>query len=366
MKRRNFLKTAGRAGIATAAASALPKPAIAQGIKEINMVTSWPDGFPGLGTSATRLGDRITKMSGGKLRVNVHARGKFISSPDSLKAVADGEADMYHAIEYYWQRHSRAFNFFASVPFGLTASEQSAWINYGGGQELWDELGRKFGIKPFMAGNTGVQMGGWFNKQVSTLGDLQGLKVRMPGFGGVVLQRVGAIAVSLPSSQIFDAMQTGKLDATEWFGPWLDLSFGLHKIAKYYYYPGFHEPGTALASSLNLKLWESLSAEHQEIIRTAMSAETYEVLSEFNARNITALDTLRRKHDVNLRRFSDEIMNAIGFVSGEVVAEVAAADELTGRIYDSFLNFRRQSITWSKLSDQAYWNARLLPFKYGR
>jgi len=364
MKRRDFIKTVGATG--AVGTMALATPALSQGIKEINMVTAWPENFPGLGTAAARLGERITRMSGGALKVNVHGRGKFVSSPDLLKAVSDGKADMYHGIDYYWQQHSRAFNFFASVPFGLTASEQQAWINFGGGQKLWDELGRSFGVKPFMVGNTGMQMGGWFNKQVDTLADMQGLKIRLPGFGGLVLEKIGATRVSLPINKIFPAMRSGELDAAEWFGPWLDMNFGLHKIARFYYYPGFHEPGTTLSSAINLKLWESLSNEHQEIIKTAASAETGEVLSEFNAKNIEALDTLRRKHNLNLRRFSDELMNAIGSASGEVVQEVASADELTGRVFKSFLDFRTKSITWSKVSEQAYWNSRLLPFSYAR
>ena len=329
------------------------------------MLTSWPNQFPGLGTSATRLGHRITKMSAGKLKINVYSRGSFIKSHDSFKAVSDGEADMYHAIEYYWQKNSKALNFFASVPFGLTATEQSAWINYGGGQELWDQIGRHFGLKPFLAGNTGVQMGGWFNKQVNTLSDLQGLRIRMPGLGGDVLMRVGARPISIPSSKIHDAVRSGKLDATEWFGPWFDYQFGLHKITKYYYYPGFHEPGTSLSSAINLNLWESLDDHYRVIIETAMAAENDQVLAEFNARNINALNRLLATNLVKLRRFSDEIMNAIGNAAGDVVAEAGNSDATSRKVYRSFLKFRQQSIKWSKISDQAYWKVRLLPFSYG-
>ena len=366
MKRRKFVIGAGVSAVAGATSTTIPKPAFSANQRELSMVTSWPKNFPGLGTSASRLGARITKMSGGTLKVNVYPRGSLVKSPDLFSAVADGVADMYHAIEHYWEGNTKALNFFASVPFGLTATEQSAWINFGGGQELWDEVGKVFGVKPFLAGNTGVQMGGWFNKQVNTIDDLQGLRIRMPGFGGTVLKRVGAQSITLPSSQIFDAIETGKLDATEWFGPWFDYEFGLHKITKYYYYPGFQEPGTSLSSSINLDVWGSLGRHHREIIETAMAAENDLVLAEFNARNIKALNLMLTNNQVNLRRFPDDVMNAIGNAAGEVVSEAGNSDPMSRKVYRSFLKFRQQSIKWSKISDQAYWNARLLPFSYGR
>ena len=353
-------------GAATvAAASSLPKPAIAQGRKQLKMVTTWPKNFPGLGTTAERLAKRITAMSGGNLSVKVFAAGELVPPFESFDAVSSGTTDMYHAAEYYWQGKSKAFNFFAAVPFGLTATEQSAWINHGGGQKLWDDLGKKFGMKPFMAGNTGVQMGGWFNKQVNSLEDYKGLKIRMPGLGGEVLRKIGASAVALPGGEIFPALQSGAIDATEWVGPWNDLAFGFYKVTKYYYYPGFHEPGTTLSSSVNLKTWDGLSSEHKAIITAAMSAENDFTLAEFNTRNNGSLEVLINKHKVKVRKFSDTVMNNIGKASGEVVRAAGSGDKTTQAVLDSFLKFRKSAIAWSKLSDQAYWNARLLPFKYG-
>ena len=366
MKRREFITGAALAGVATAAASSFPKPAIAQGAKELKMVTTWPKNFPGLGTGAQRLADRITAMSGGALTVKVYAAGELVPPFESFDAVSTGTADMYHGAEYYWQGKSKAFNFFAAVPFGLTATEQSAWIHHGGGQQLWDELAAGFNLKPFMAGNTGVQMGGWFNKEVNSLEDYKGLKIRMPGLGGEVLRRIGATAVALPGGEIFPALQSGAIDATEWVGPWNDLAFGFYKVTKYYYYPGFHEPGTTLSSAVNLKLWNGLSKEHQAIITSATAAENDYSLAEFNARNVDALDTLINKHKVKLRKFSNDVMDAIGARSGEVVVEAGSADALSKKVLDSFLDFRAKAISWSKISDQAYWNARLLPFKYGK
>lgn len=366
MKRRKFIKNAAAAGAASlAAASMLASPAIAREKRELKMVTTWPKDFPGLGTAAQRLADRISKMSGGDLTVKVFASGELVPAFKSFDAVAGGAADMYHAAEYYWQDKSKAFNFFTTVPFGLTADEMNAWIYHGGGQELWDELSASFNLKPFAAGNTGVQMGGWFNKEIHGPQDFKGLKIRMPGLGGEVMRRIGAAAVNLPAGEIFPALQSGAIDATEWVGPWNDLAFGFYKVAKFYYYPGFHEPGSTISAAVNLKVWNSLSAEHQAIITSATAAENTYTLAEFNARNNDALDILRKKHGVKLRKFSDKTLEVIGSASGKVVAEAGSSDAMTGKVFASMIAFRKNAIAWSKLSEQAFLNARLLPFRYG-
>ncbi|MCH8916976.1 MAG: TRAP transporter substrate-binding protein DctP [Proteobacteria bacterium] len=329
------------------------------------MVTTWPEMFPGLGTSAARLAQRITAMSGGELTVKVAAAGTLVAAFGSFDAVAQGSVEMGHAAPYYWQGKSKSFNFFAAVPFGLTAQELSAWIHYGGGQALWDEGYGQFGLKPFLAGNTGVQMGGWFKKEIRSMDDFKGLKMRMPGLGGEVLRRIGATAENLPGGEIFTALTTGRIDATEWVGPWNDLAFGFYKIAKYYYYPGFHEPGTALACGVNLKIWEALSSEDKSLVQTAMQAENGVVLAEFNTRNAESLDVLRNKHKVRIRRFPNPVLGAMGQAAGEVVTEAGTSDATTRKVYESFLAFRKKSIAWTKHSEQAFWGARLLPFKYG-
>jgi TRAP-type mannitol/chloroaromatic compound transport system substrate-binding protein len=364
MKRREFVKVAATTA-AVAAAGSFPAPAVAQNVKELKMVTTWPKNFPGVGTGAERLAKRITEASDGQLSIKVYAAGELVPPFESFDAVSQGTAEMYHGADYYFQGKSKAFNFFTSVPFGLTASEINSWIYFNGGQELWDELSAQFDVKPFMAGNTGVQMGGWFAREVNTLEDFKGLKFRMPGLGGEVMRRLGAAAVALPGGEIFAALQSGAIDGTEWVGPWNDLAFGFYKVVKYYYYPGFHEPGSALSMGFNKKIWDGLSKSHQQLIESACQAENDMVLAEFNAKNGAALKTLVTEHGVKLRRFSNEILNAIGHVSGEVVAEVGASDPLAAKVYESFIKSRTESIAWSKLGDQGYWNARLLPFKYG-
>ncbi|WP_343563132.1 TRAP transporter substrate-binding protein [Kiloniella sp. b19] len=333
-------------------------PAVQTGKRELKMVTTWPKNFPGLGTGAQRLADRITSASDGKLEVKLYAAGELVPPFESFDAVSNGTADMYHGAEYYWQGKDKGFNFFAAVPFGFTANEMNAWLNYGGGQELWDELSGRFNIKAFAAGNTGVQMGGWFNKEINSIEDFQGLKIRMPGLGGEVLRRIGAAAVSLPGGEIYPSLESGAIDATEWVGPWNDLAFGFYKVTKFYYYPGFHEPGTTLSCGLNKDVWDSLSAEHQTLVQAACAAENENMLSEFNAKNGDALDTLLTKHGVELRKFSQDIMNVLGKTSEEVVAEVGNSDANTKKIYDSYFEFRRKVSRWTTLSESEYTSAR--------
>jgi len=219
---------------AGAAVSGLAAPAIAQNKRILKLVTTWPKNLPGLGMAAEHLAKRVTEATDGQLEIRVYAAGELVGAFDVFDAVSSGNADMYHGADYYFQGKSPAYNFFSAVPFGLTANEQNAWIYYGGGQELWDELSATFNIKPFMCANTGVQMGGWFNKEVNTIEDFKGLKIRMPGLGGEVLRRLGASVVSIPGGEIYTSLQQGVIDATEWVGPWNDMVFGFHKIAKYY------------------------------------------------------------------------------------------------------------------------------------
>ncbi len=373
MKRRDLLKGAA---VAAAGAGALAlgacgekegpaAPAVSKGKRELKMVTTWPKNFPGLGTGAQRLADTITAMTDGALTVKLYAAGELVPAMESFAAVSGGNADMYHGAEYYWQGKHKAFNFFTAVPFGLTAAEMDAWLNFGGGQELWDELAKGFNLKSFAAGNTGVQMGGWFNKEINTLEDYKGLKIRMPGLGGEVLRRIGAAAVTLPGGEIFPSLQSGAIDATEWVGPWNDLAFGFYKVTKFYYYPGFHEPGSTLSCGMNLDVWNSLSKDHQAIVSGACQAENNRMFSEYNAKNSDSLDTLINEHGVQLRRQSDDILRAIGQASDEVLAEVGATDDISKRIYANFMDFRKKAMGWTSLSETAYTAARALDKKLG-
>jgi TRAP-type mannitol/chloroaromatic compound transport system substrate-binding protein len=368
MNRRDFLAgtttglVVGAAGAYAALKSAGTEtatgPAAVKSRTEWRMVTSWPDKFPGLGTSADRLAARITAMSDGRLTVKVLAAGTMVPPLGVFDAVAQGSAEMGHSSPYYWQGKSKAFNFFSAVPFGLTANELSAWIHFGGGQQLWDEGYAPFGLKAFYCGNSGVQMGGWFRKEINSVEDFKGLKMRMPGLGGEVLRRIGATAENMAGGDIFPALSAGRIDATEWVGPWNDLAFGFYKIAKNYYWPGFHEPGTGFECMINKAKLDALPKDLQEIIASACFAEAHAMLGEFNRNNSDALKILIEQHGVQLRRFPDDVMAAFGKASEEVLAELEGADDLTKRTYQSFRKFRDESIGWSHLAEQGYLDMR--------
>jgi TRAP-type mannitol/chloroaromatic compound transport system substrate-binding protein len=363
MKRRAFLTGAAGVG-ALAAASSFPKPAISQGIRELKMHTCWPKRLPVLGTGAERLAERIGRMSGGKLTVKVYAAGELVPAFEGLDAVTSGTADMSHGAAYYWQGKHKAFNFFTAVPYGLNGPEHASWVYWGGGQQLWDELGQQFGFKPFLRGSTGVQMAGWFRKEIASLDDLKRLKMRIPGLGGDVLKALGVTVVSLPGGEIFPALQSGAIDATEWVGPFADITMGFYKITKAYHWPGFHEPGTSGELIVNLKVWESLPNDQKEMLRTLVDSEASLEFAEFTHGNGEALQTMVDKYKVNLKKLPDDVLTEIGKLSGEVVAQVASEDPFTKKVYESFLDFRKKQVAYTRISEQAYLNARSLPFKY--
>jgi len=294
--------------------------AIAQGKRELKMVTGWPKKFPGLGVASERIANAITKGTDGRLTVKVFGAGELVPPFEAFDAVANGTADMYHAAEYYWQGKSAAFNFFAGVPFGMTTAEHNAWIYHRGGQELWDELSAGYGIKAFMAGNSSAQAGGWFNKEINSVNDLKGLKMRIPGFGGKVIDAVGGTAVTLPGGEIFAALKSGAIDAGEMAGPWIDLGFGFYKAAKYFYNPGWQEPTSAESLGINLEVWESLSTADQEVVRLAAAQENVMNPADFIANHSRSLDILLEQHGVQLRTYPSEVLNELGAASKQVLA----------------------------------------------
>ncbi|MBB4659123.1 TRAP transporter substrate-binding protein [Parvularcula dongshanensis] len=326
--------------------------------RELKMVTTWPKDFPGLGEAAERMASMIAQLSGGALRIRVFAAGELVGAFDAFDAVSGGSADLYHGADYYWTGKDRAYPFFTAVPFGMTAVEQMGWTEFGGGQALWDELAARFGIKPFAAGNTGHQMGGWFKREVRSLDELRSLRIRMPGLGGEVMRRAGASPVNIPGSEIYQALQSGAIEATEWVGPWNDLAFGLYREAPYYYWPGFHEPGAQLSVGVNLRLWEDMTAQERAVIETAARAVNHLTLAEYQARNAQALDLLVREHGVQLRRMPDDVMDALAKATADVLEDVAASSEIARRIAESYRESLRRSAGWNKISDEAYLAAR--------
>ena len=363
MKRRTLLK-----GLVAAGGAAVAAPAISKGLMEWRMVTSWPKGLPGLGTGAERLAAGITEMSGGKLTVKVYAAGELVPALECFGAVANGTAQLGHDAAYYHTGKSEGCPFFTTFPFGFTTNEMDAWIKFGNGQKLWDELYAPFGIRAFHAGSTGAQMLGWFRKEIRSVEDLRGLKFRAPGNQGRVLAKLGVTPVTLPGGEIFPALQSGAIDAAEWIGPYNDLALGFYQVCRYYYAPGYHEAGPNLQLMINEQAWRSLTPELQAIVRNAAAAATRDMLAEYNARSGPALRTLVEQHGVIVRPLPEDVLMACGEKSNEVLNEIYAADtspnRIVQRIIKDFLAFRAEILPWTRVSEQAYLNARRLPFEF--
>ena len=352
--RRKFFKAAAATGVAAVAATSLAAPAVAADRVEASMVATWGRDFPGLGTGAQRFAQRISDLSDGRIQVTYYAANERVKAFDSFDEVASGNSQMYHAADYYWVKKHPAFGYFTAVPFGFTYTEMNAWIRFGGGQELWDELTDQFGTKSFMAGNTGVQMGGWFNKKIRSPNDFKGLKMRIPGLGGQVIGKLGGSPVSLPGGQIYENLVSGAIDATEWVGPWNDEAMKFQEAAKYYYYPGMHEPGSMLACGCNRSWITSLSKSDQMIIEAAASMENDVMMAEYNAKNGAALNRLVNDHGVKLMEFSDKVYDGFAKGAEEVFGEVQAHSDLAARTHASFLKGRKDIGAWTNLSDSPY------------
>jgi TRAP-type mannitol/chloroaromatic compound transport system substrate-binding protein len=365
MKRRRFVKAAGYAGAAGLLSACARQPSgttecgVAASTRPVEwkMVTAWPRDFPGLGTGANRLAARIGQMSGGRLTVKVYGGNELVPPFEVFDAVERGAAEMGHAAAYYWKGKVPAAQFAAGVPFGLNAQEMNGWFYYGGGLDLWREAYRPFGIIPFPVGNSGVQMGGWFNKEINSVDDLQGLKMRIPGLGGEVLRRAGGTPQNIPGAEIFTALQTGTIDATEWIGPYNDLAYGFSQAARYYYYPGWHEPGTALEALVNRAAFETLPEDLQHIVEVACQAANTDMLSEFTARNGESLQQLRDQ-GVDVRRFPEDVLEALARITEEVLTDIAATDELSGRMYHSFRSYFAKVRGWSEIGEKVVLNLR--------
>ncbi|MEP0232068.1 TRAP transporter substrate-binding protein [Roseibium sp.] len=354
MDRRSFIKKAGLGAGGAVAASTLAAPAIAQSTTDMVIVSTWPRDFPGLGVSAQRLAARIGELTEGRINVQYFAAGERVGAFDSFDEVASGNAQAYIGADYYWKGKHPAWAYFTAVPFGLTYAEIDAWIKFGGGQELWDELAGEFGLKNFACGNTGVQMGGWFNKEIETADDLKGLKMRIPGLGGDVMAKLGASPVSLPGGQIYENLVSGAVDATEWVGPYNDYFMKFYEAAKYYYYPGMHEPGSQLAMGMNASWWNSLSKTDQAIIEAACNEENARQMAETNAENGVYLDKLINEHGVEVKKFSDEVYDAFGEAAEEVFDETIQHGDLTARTHESFAKARSEIGRWMLLADTGY------------
>jgi TRAP-type mannitol/chloroaromatic compound transport system substrate-binding protein len=361
MRRRVFLSAAG-AGVA---ASALASPAVAQSRTEWRMVTAWPKDMPGLGTGAERFARRIGEMSSGRLVIRVHPAGDLVAPMQGFDAVANGTAEMSHGIAYHHTEKSKAFAFFAAVPFGLTAEEHVAWLRHGGGQRLWDELAEPFGVKPILCGATGARMAGWFQKEIKKPEDLKGLKIRASGFGAQVLERLGAKPVRMPAAEIAEAFQAKTIDAADGFGPAADLSLELHKSARFYYWPGVHEPSIAVELLVSKAKFDGLPADLRAILDIAAAAENSEIIAELAFRSGPALQALTGQNGTQLRQMPRDVLIAQGNAAGQLMRELAEdTDPQVKKVAQVYLAQRRDLIGWSRTADQAFASARELKYVY--
>jgi len=324
------------------------------------MVTTWPKNLPGMGIAPETIAKMAHKMSNGRLDIKVYGAGEIVPAMEVFEAVSQGTVQMGHGAAYYWKGKVPIAQFFTSVPFGLNAQEMNGWLFHGGGMPLWEELYARFNLIPIAAGNTGVQMAGWFNKEINSLDDIKGMKMRIPGLGGEVFEKAGGTAVSLPGGEIFTSLQTGVIDATEWVGPFNDLAFGLHQVARYYYYPGWQEPGPTLEAIINKEAWDSLPEDLQEILRAAILTVNNDLLAEYTARNNAALRELVDVHGVELRKLPDDVILELRKISEEVIRDVVDDDPLSQRIYKSYSEYRKNIIAYQEISERAYINARVL------
>ena len=330
-----------------------------QKVYKWRMVTTWPKNLPGMGIAPETMASKIRIMSNGRLDIKVYGAGEIVPPLEVFEAVSQGTVQMGHGAAYYWKGKVPIAQFFTAMPFGLTAQEMNGWLFHGGGMELWRELYANYNLVPFAGGNTGVQMAGWFNREINSLEDLKGMKMRIPGLGGEVFKRAGGTAINLPGGEIFTSMQTGVIDATEWVGPYNDLAFGLHQVAKYYYYPGWQEPGPNLEMIVNKEAWEELPDDLKAIVENASLAVNADLLAEYTARNNAALRELVDVHGVELRQLPADVLSEIRTISYAMTEEIVDPDdELARRIYDSYQTYRDGVVSYHEISERAYINAR--------
>ncbi len=357
MQRRKFLKQAAGSLVAGSALAAAPAVHATKRFRW-KMVTAWPPNFPIFQEGAERFAREIKIMSGGRLNIQVFAGGQLVPSLQTFDAVSQGTVEMGHGAAYYWAGSVPAAQFFTAVPFGMNAQGMNAWLYGGGGLELWREVYKSYNLVPFPVGNTGVQMGGWFRKKINTINDLKGLKMRIPGIGGKVMAKAGVNPVLMAGGELYTALERGTIEAVEWAGPFHDMRLGLYRAAKYYYYPGWHEPGPVLEMTINRQAWERLPRDLQLMIETSAAASNISMLSEFEAKNLRALRTLQNKYKIKTYEFPRDVIRQLHKYTKQVLNEEAAKDKMFKKVYAAYENFRKQHDAWGGISEAAYAKAR--------
>ncbi len=337
MDRRRILQ-----GAAVGVAGALAAPAVARAERVLKLVGAFPRGLPGVGVNAERLAERITALSDGRLNVKYFGGGELVPPFAVNDAVGTGAADLGHTASYFAAGKIRSAMYFTTFPYGLSAAELSGWIRFGGGQQLWDAAYAEHGLKPFYAGNSGTQAGGWFRKEINSMEDLVGLKMRIAGLGGDVMKKIGVTTVNTPPGEIFTSLQTGVVDAAEFVGPWNDIALGLYKVAPHYYMPAFHEPGPGLECIVNLDLWDDLSEADRVVIKAAADATADETTADYAYHNVRTLTDMVEKFGVTVGAFPDDVVAALGEAAKEAIAEYPKGDTFSEQVHEAYFEYVRQ------------------------
>jgi TRAP-type mannitol/chloroaromatic compound transport system substrate-binding protein len=323
-------------------------------VYKLRMAETWGPNFPIFGDASRNMASMAEKMSNGRLKISVDSSNKHKSPFGIFDMVRAGQYDLGHSASYYWK--GKVFNtlFFTSMPFGMIAPEQYAWFYYGGGMELMNKVYEPYNLLSFPGGNTGNQMGGWFRKEIKSLDDLQGLKMRIPGFAGEVFARVGVKPTNIPPGELYTALERGTIDALEWVGPSLDLRMGFPQVADFYY-TGWHEPATELQFLVNKKKFESLPEDLQEILTNAMKLAAYTMYSQSYHESAKNWATMTKDYpNLKVRTFPDDVLQAMRKANQEIIDEKSAADPLAREIIESQAAYLKMSRKWTEISDKAY------------
>lgn len=325
---------------------------------EWRMTTVWGKNFPVLGEAANLLADSVYDMSGGRMKIKIFGSGELVPGYETFDAVSVGVTEMGCGASYYWQGKAPAAAFFTAVPFGMNAQQIAAWMlgGDGAGYQLWKETYAPFNLIPFLGGNTGVQMGGWFNKEINSAQDLKGLKMRIPGLSGKVLEKAGGAAINVPAGEIFTNLERGVIDATEWVGPYHDYKLGLHKAAKYYYYPGWHETGSQMEFMANIDAWNKLPSDLQAIVEAATIKVQAWMLAEFDIKNAEYLDILINEEKVQLREFPKEVLDQLRIHAKETLDELVSKNALSKKVYDSYRRHQSKLDKWAVTTEKSFYN----------
>lgn len=351
-------RRAALGALALTAGTGLARPALAKGLVEWRMVTSWPKNLPGPGVSAERLARSIEKLSDGRITVRVFSAGELVPALEVFDAVSGGSAEMGHTAALYWVGKMPVAPLYTSLPFGLTPLEHLSWLEQGGGQALWNELYAPHGVKPFVAGNTGVSMTGWFRHELAGLDDLKGLKIRIVGLGAEIWRRMGATPVTLPPGEVFSAFQSGIVDAAELLAPASDLAVGLHRLTRFYYGPGFDKPNGAGEAIVSTKALEALPPDLAAIVEAACRLEHATALAQAEWTNAVALEAMVATHGVEPKTVPEPIVATARGHGEDLLGELAAAGALAGRIVASYRVARSRSQSWVRANWAPFFAAR--------